>query len=204
MWDKTKIFNLALSALFLQKRISNSETDTSTEALTLNNLWDTSFQIMLQEMDLDSTAMTADLELLEVDPNEDWTYAYRYPVNCAFLRRIESGVITDDEETSVDRKVQMLDGVKVIFTDKQNARAEFIPYDINIGDLNAEAVLCISLRLAQSAAPLIVGKNSENVIRSIEMRYEKAIIEAKRKDASETSIYQPEWMRSTLVKARLS
>lgn len=204
MWDKTKIFNLALSALFLQKRISNSETDTSNECLTLNNLWDTSFLTTLQEMDLDSTATTAVLELIETDPNDHWQFAYRYPVNCAFLRRIVSPYVTDDEETAIDRKIQMLNGVKVILTDEQEASAEYIPFDLQIQDLNAEAVTCISLRLARSAAPLIVGKTADNVMRAMEFKYQEAMAEAKRKDSLESSIYQPEWMRSTLVKARLS
>ena len=107
MFDKTKIFNLALAALSLQKRISNADTDSSTEALTLNVYWDLAFNSALQEMDLDSTSTSKALELVEENPNEYWSKAYLYPTDCVLLRRIKTGNLTDDEESKEDLRVEI-------------------------------------------------------------------------------------------------
>lgn len=204
MYDKTKIFNLALSALYLQKRLSNADTDNSTEALTLNNLWETAFFSALQEMDLDSTSSTKELELVTLDPNKFWKYAYKYPTDCKFLRRIVSCYVTDDEYTNIDRKIEIMDGQKVILTNQQEAMIEYISSNVPMASLSAEAALFISYKLAKLATPLIVGKNSQEVMKTLERNYQMALLDAQEKDALETTIYQPEWMKSGLAKARLS
>lgn len=204
MFDKTKIFNLALSALFLQKKISNADTDTSTETKILNVNWEPAFWIGLQELDLDSVSTSKALELIKEDPNPFWTYAYKYPNDCVFLRRIRSQHLTDDTETFIDKKIEMLDGEKVILTNEQFAVVEYIPNTVIPDNLTAEAAMFIAYKLARMSAPLIVGKNSKDVIQLIEARYQESLLSARAKDNAETSIYQPEYMRSEFVKARLS
>lgn len=204
MFDKTKIFNLALSALFLQKKIANADTDTSMETKVLNVNWDSAFLIGLQELDLDSTSTSKALELIKEDPNPFWVYAYKYPNDCVFLRRIRSQYVTDDTETFIDKKIEMMDGEKVILTNEQYAIAEYIPNNIIPENLTAEAAHFLALKLARMSAPLIVGKNSKEVITMIEARYQEAMLQARAKDASETTIYQHEILRSEFVKARMT
>ncbi len=203
MFDKTKIYNLALAALFLQKRLSNADTDQSTEALSLGVVWDVAFQSALQQMDLDSTAQTKALELVELEPNELWKYSYKYPSDCVFLRRIVSTEVTDDIETREDFKVELRNGLKVILANKENAFVEYISEDIGLNTLTAEAGYFIALRLAKLAAPLIVGTNSKNVIANLTEAYGMALLDAQKRDSLESSIYQPEWRKSELAKARL-
>jgi hypothetical protein len=204
MFDKTKIFNLALAALFLQKRISNAETDTSTETLSLGVVWDTALQSALQEMDLDSTSQSFALELISTDPNELWLYAYKYPADAVLIRRIVSSMVTDDSLDRINFKTQLLNGQKVIMTNQQEAFVEYISKDTPIDTLSAEAVYFIALRLAKLAAPLVVGTNSKNVISNLNESYTMALLDAQRKDSMETHVYQPEWARSEFAKARLS
>lgn len=207
MYSKTQIFNLALSALFLQKTVSDSETDTSKEATILRSHWDAAWNIGLQELDTDSIAVTESLELLAEAPDSNWDYVYKYPNNCAFLRRIVpelGGQVTDDTIDAIDRKISRYSGNKAIFTNEINAKAEYIPNDISPDDLNAEEALFIAYKLARLCLPLIIGKDSDNVAKLLESRYEQAHLDARAKSAKETSIYQEEWQRSEFVKHRLS
>lgn len=204
MYNKTKIFNLALQALYLQKKIADADTDTSRETTTLETNWESAFFIGLQEMDLDSTSTTKALELISEKPNTFWDYCYKYPTDCAFMRRIVSELVTDDTETVIDRKVQILDGEKVILTNQPQAYIEYIPNTITAENLTPEAAVFISLKLARMSVPLIVGKNSREIVQLIEQRYEQALVTAQEKDRLETSIYQPEWTRSEFAKERLS
>lgn len=204
MFDKTKIFNLALAALSLQKRISNADTDSSTEALTLNVYWDLAFNSALQEMDLDSTSTSKALELVEENPNEYWSKAYLYPTDCVLLRRIKTGNLTDDEESKEDLRVEIYEGQKVIMTNKDAAEIEYISKDVPFSTLTAEAAHFISLRLAKLAIPLVAGTNKKDVLATLNEAYSMALLDAQRKDRIESSIYQPEYAKSALVKARLS
>lgn len=207
MYDKTGIFNLALSALFLQKKISDSETDTSKETLILRSHWDAAWNIGLQELDTDSIAVTVALELLAEAPDSNWAYVYKYPVNCAFFRRIVplvGGQVTDDTIDAIDRKIGRYLTNKAIFTNEREAKGEYIPNDITPDDLNAEEALFIAYKLARLCLPLIIGKDSDNVAKLLEARYEQAHLDARAKSAKETSIYQEEWQRSEFVKHRLS
>lgn len=167
MFDKTKIFNLALAALSLQKRISNADTDSSTEALTLNVYWDLAFNSALQEMDLDSTSTSKALELVEENPNEYWSKAYLYPTDCVLLRRIKTGNLTDDEESKEDLRVEIYEGQKVIMTNKDAAEIEYISKDVPFSTLTAEAAHFISLRLAKLAIPLVAGTNKKDVLATL-------------------------------------
>jgi hypothetical protein len=204
MFDKTKIFNLALAALFLQKRISNADTDQSTETQTLQTFWDTAYWSALQELDLDSTSSRKPLELVKDNPNTFWRYAYKYPSDCIFLRRIVSTNLTDDQESKIDLRVELFENQKCIMTNEQFAEVEYISKDVPLSTITAEAALFISLKLAKLSVPLIVGTNSAAVMKSIDESYVKAILDAQRKDSNETTIYQPEWMRSEFAKARMS
>lgn len=208
MFNKTQIFNLALSSLFLTKRISDAETDNSAENIQLSSVWDISLNSALQEMDLDSTSMTKVLELVLENPDNFWAYAYKYPNDCAFLRRIVSCEVIDDNETTIDRKTQMIDYngdiIKCIMTNQSQASVEYISNKIPLSSLSAEAATFIALKLALNAAPLITGKNSDQVIKQLSARYTMALMSAKSKDLQETSIYQHESMVSEFVKARMS
>lgn len=204
MFDKTKIFNLALAALSLQKRISNADTDTSTEALTLNTYWDIAFETALKEMDLDSTSTSKVLELIEQDPNTYWRFAYAYPSDCVFLRRIKSELLTDDEESKEDVRVEIYEGQKAVMTNKNEAEIEYISKDIPLSTLTPEAAFYISLRLAKLAIPLVAGTNKKDVSASLDEAYTMALLNAQRVDRLESSIYQPDYAKSGLAKARLS
>lgn len=204
MYDKTGIYNLTLIALSITKKIADAATDTSREILTFNTLWDAVWTKSLMQLDLDSTTEMVELALIDTAPNNMWAYVYEYPANCAFLRRIVSERRTDDDESNIDKLVARYEGEKAIFTDQVHAYAEIIPDDIEPEDLSAEACLFLSYSLALAAVPLIVGKDADQTRKNLQSLQAQAFADATARDANESTVYQPEWMKSELVKHRLS
>ena len=202
MYTKAKIFNLALGALLLQRRIVEAETDPSNEAKVLLTHYDTAFRAALQDMDLDSTSSQKDLEKIEDEPNDLWLFSYKYPNDCVFLRRIQSTVDTDSRATHIPKRVAMKDGVKVIFCNLEEAIAEYISKDVPLHSLSANAGLAIAYKLAILAAPLVTGKGAKSLIEAIEKKYAVAKAEAKSHDRNENLNFEEESTISEFVHAR--
>lgn len=204
MFTKTKIYNLALSALLLTKQIADADSDSSVECRTLNVHWDMAFTSTLEEMDLDSTSSQKNLELITADPNKLWKYAYKYPTDCAFFRRLQSCVRKDVRSTQIAKRVSILNGQKVIFTDEHQALIEYIPNNISPTLLSANAALAVSFRLAMLASPLVAGKYTLKLRQDIERGYGLAVANAKEQDRLENANFDSDEEMSEFVEARRS
>lgn len=203
MYTKAKIYNLTLGLLLLQRRVVDPDTDLSNECKVLNTHWETAFHSTLEDLDLDSTSTEADLELLESDPNDYWAYAYKYPSDCVFLRRIKSGVTVDSRSTHIEKRIAIHEGKKVIFTNEQNAGVEYIPKDVPLSCLSANVGLCIAHKLAILSAPLAIGKGAAKLIASLKEGYVIAKAEAQEQDARENFNYRDEDTESEFVQSRM-
>lgn len=206
-FTKPKIYNLALSALLLGKEVSDVLTDTSNEVRILNTHWDTAFESTLQDLDLDALSEPVSLELL-ANLSEDseytgaWTYAYKYPTKCVFLRRIDSGQVTDNKRTHISKRIALYNGVKAIFTNEVDAVAECITDEVPLTSLTPMAALAIAYKLAYLSAPLLVGKGAKNLRKEIDQQYIMAKAEAQETDRLENFNYESDDLRSEFVAAR--
>ena len=204
MHTKAKIFNLALGALLLQRRISDTETDPSNECKVLLTHYDVAFRATLEDLDLDGTSTQKILELIEEDPNDLWGYAYKYPSDCAFFRRLQSGSVIDNRSTHIEKRVAIHDSQKVIFTNQVDAIAEYISYNVPLAALSATAGLAVAYRLAMLSAPLITGKGAAKLIETIQKNYILAKTEAQDQDRRENFSFVDEDIESEFVEARRS
>lgn len=203
MFTKAKFYNLALGALLLQRQIINPDTDQSNEAKVLNTFYDVAWRAALADMDLDSTSSQMQLELLADCPVKDWRFAYKYPKNCAFFRRIQSCVRQDSRQTHIPKRIAIFNSQKVILTNQCNAIAEFIPDDIPLSTISSPAGLAVSFRLAILAAPLATGKGAAALINMIEKKYVMAKAEAQQQDERENFTFESEATMSEFVAVRL-
>jgi len=201
---KAQIYNLALSALLLSRKVSDTDNDPSNEIKVLNTWYDIAFQTALEELDLDSLAVSADLLLAESDPNDKWLYAYKYPSDCVFFRRIESLQIIDNRDTRIPYRIGMLDGQKVIFTNEYQAIGDYVSKDISLAQLDGTAALAIALKLASLSAPLITGKGAKTLVQDINAKYLVAKLEAKKKDQMENFQFVDPETESEFVRERMS
>lgn len=211
MFTKAKIFNLALGALLLQRQVVNADTDKNNECNVLRTWYDIAIRGTLEDMDLDGTSTAGTLELvatfdpLETDPVEfPWKYAYKYPSNCAFFRRIRSCSVVDNRTTHVPKRVAIYNAQKVIFTNEENALVEYIPFDVPLQSLSANAGLAIALKLAILAAPLVTGKGAKSLMTEIAKSYIVAKAAAQAQDERENFVFVDESITSEFVEARLS
>lgn len=204
MYTKAKIYNLALGALLLSRRVIDPETETSNEVKTLNLHWETALYSTLQELDLDSTSEDVSLELLDILSSGPWRYVYKYPSNCIFFRRIDSGQLTDNRNTHIDKEVKVYNGKKSIFTNQVNAVGKIISKNLSLDILNPKAGLAIAYNLAILSSSLITGKGAKTLKKDIMDWYSMAIVEAQKVDHRENFRYEPEWQRSEFVEVRLS
>jgi hypothetical protein len=202
--SKAKIFNLALSALLLQRRTVDPDTDQSNEVKVLLTHYDVALESTLEDCDLDSTAVEGILALVEADPNDQWDYAYAYPSDCLFFRRIQPDdrTVVDDRSTHQPKLVRIHNGQKVIFTDKEEAIGEWISSSVPISSFSANLGLALAYKLAMLSAPLIVGKGAKSLTDSIERKYITAKAEAQEKDRRESFSYVDEIFESEFVRAR--
>lgn len=205
MYTKAKIFNLALGQLLLQRQISDPDTDLSNENKVLKTNYDAAFRSTLEDLDLDSTSTQVTLELLEEDPEAfpNWQYVYKYPITCAFFRRIKSTAEMDNRTTHIPKRIGMFGSIKAVFTNEIDAIAEIIAYDVPLTSLSATIGLAIAQRLASLCAPLIVGKGAEKLRASIEARYLILKAEAQEQDRRENFNFVDPEVESEFVEARL-
>lgn len=205
-FSRTKIYNLALSALLLGKEISNYETDTSNEVRVFNTHWDIALDTTLQDLDLDATSQPLELELLAnltSDTDQIWDYVYKYPSKCIFLRRIQSSVAIDNRSTHISKRVGIYNGEKAIFTNEVSAIGECLTDDTPITNLNPMAIMAIAYKLAMLSAPLITGKGAAALRKELKEDYVMFKYEAQQLDSLENFVYEADDQRSEFVAARL-
>lgn len=203
MSTKAKIYNLTLSALLLSREVTEVETDKSNEVRVLNIHWDTALESTLKDLDLDSLSTTIELELIEALDSGPWGFVYKYPSNCALLRRIQSLVLTDNKRTHISKKVAIHQGQRAIFTNEYAAVAECIPNTINLSTLSSMAKMALAYKLAYLSAPLVVGKGAQKLRESLMQAYIIAKTEAQEDDKLENFNYESDDVRSEFVDARL-
>lgn len=211
MYSKAKIFNLTLGALLLSRTINDPDTDESNENKVLLRHWDVAFRKTLADLDLESTSTTATLELLTDDTDVipfGWLYAYKYPSDCMFMRRIDSESKIDNRTTSVPKQVKILtvdeQTLKVILTDQYQAAIDYISRDVPLNTMSAPVGMCIAYNLAELCATLIVGKGAAKLKEENRAKYVIAKAEAKRIDALENFNFVDEATESEFVEARIT
>ena len=203
MFSKAEIFDQALSALLLRRRVIDTETDSNNEVAVLRDNYDHAFKTTLSDLDLDSTSETLVLELIESAPNDRWSFSYKYPSKCLLLRRITSLFVKDNRETHLAKNVAIKDGQKVIFCNEQGASADCIVSDVPLATISVNAGLAIAYRLAILSAPLLVGKGSKSLTDKLEAKYIVFKAEAQENDSIENFMYHAEEVDSEFLAARV-
>jgi hypothetical protein len=99
---KTDIANLALMHMGTGNQISDLDTDQSSEAKTLRQLFDHWMESVLRGYNWNFAHVYANVSPIVVNPNQEWQFEYRYPADCLFVRRFWNGSHLDDRTTVVN------------------------------------------------------------------------------------------------------
>lgn len=174
----TDICNLGISHLGAGATISNLRQDQSPEAKVCRLFYDIVLDKVLRETDWNFATRVEPLNLIEENPSEEWGYSYAYPSNCIRLRRILSGLRSDNKYTRVPYSLYSSDGGRLIYTDKGEAEVEFTYKAYNEAIYPAEFTLGLSYLIAFYIAPTIVSNRLRSVQDALYLMYKRTIGEA--------------------------
>jgi len=162
MASETEICNMALSHLGVSKEIANLETERSAEASACRRFYDMTRDEVLRGFPWPFATKFAALGLVSDSDdddhgNDEWDYAYRYPTDCLKMRRIKSGTRNDSRSSRVPYIIAKDDEGKLIYTDQEDAEAEYTVLVDDPGLYPPDFVMALSLRLAAYIAPRLTA-----------------------------------------------
>lgn len=157
MASKTSIDNLALRHLASSKSIANHDTTASADATACRIFYDIALEETFRDFSWPFATEIGDLGLVEEDPNDEWAYAYRYPSDCKFFRRILSGTRNDSRQSRVPYRITQDDQGLLILTDTDEAQGEWTIMEEDASRYPADFVMALSLLLAAYIAPSVTA-----------------------------------------------
>lgn len=157
MASKVGIVNLALGHLAVGKEIANLETEKSEEARAGRRFYDVALKVVLRDFPWPFATRITALALVEEEPNTEWGYSYRYPSDCLYFRRILSGLRNDSRQSRAPYRVARDASGLLIFTDQQDAEAEYTILANAPQFYPPDFELALSYYLASLMAPHVTG-----------------------------------------------
>jgi hypothetical protein len=159
MATETEIANLALSHLGIGKEIANLETEKSQEATACRRFYPTCRDAVLRDFPWPFATKFAILALVADPPTEtlEWAFSYRYPTDCLTIRRIQTGVRQDNQDTRIRFKLGRDDQGQLVYCDESLAKVEYTFREEDPQRYPADFQLAMSFRLAAYVAPRLTG-----------------------------------------------
>lgn len=157
--SNTEIANLALSHLGVSKEISNLDNEASAEASSCRRFYEPARKQTLRDFAWPFATKYAALGLVANLPAEieEWAYSYRYPSDCASLRRIVSGIRPETQQTRVPYQIARDITGLLIYTNKTDAEVEFTFNETDVSRFPEDFVMALSLRIAMYVAPRLTA-----------------------------------------------
>lgn len=155
--SSTEICNFALLHLGQTKRIANLTTEQSKEAQVFRSFYETVRDLVLRDHTWPFATKIAALALIEEDPNDEWTYSYRYPSDALMIRRVLSGIRNDAKSSRVPYKIAKDSQGLLLFCDLEEAQIEYTEMVTDVSFFPDDFAMSLSYRLAYYAAPAITN-----------------------------------------------
>jgi hypothetical protein len=155
--SNTLIANLALARVGTAARITSLDDDNGPGAVGCRLFIDIVLDATLREFPWPFATKIASLSQVEVSPNSEWGYSYRYPPDCQFLRRILSGIRNDSRQTRESFRLSSDDDGILILADLDAAECEYTKKYDDIARLPTDFLSAVAWRLAYEVAPSLGG-----------------------------------------------
>lgn len=199
--SETSIANAALRLLKSTSVISDLRTDQNKLAKDMRAWYDEVLEFLLGDHSWRFASKTAELALVEEEPNDEWGFSYREPSDCLRRRRIQNGLREEQEteDTKVPFAVSSDDDGVLIFTDQEDAFLDYTGRVANPSLLPSDFTLAFEGLLAFFAEPSVFGTEPGLAQRAYQI-YEYFIEKAKAEDAKST-VFGPDPL-SSIERAR--
>ena len=181
-YSKAQIFNLALNNLGISATIQNTDNQSDTLNIILNNYYDIAKEHVLKNHDWGFASRYRSLAKSTTNSpiHPKFKYQYDYPNDCLFIRSVINSVGKNIEYEIASNS----DGQKIIFTNEQGVN---IRYTANVDKetfFSSEFVIALTWYLAFLSSSAISGSNEDknNCLKV----YESVVLNAKSLDANES------------------
>lgn len=173
--SSTVICNMALRHIGQANGIA-SLTERSEAASACNAFYDIARKATLRDLNWPFASLTEDLTLVEEDPTTEWAFSYRYPSQALKVIRIPSGVRNDTRQSRVAWK-EVNDGAggKLIYTDMEDAQAEYTFDEEVTSNFPEDFSLALSYRIAFYIAPSLARQQGPGIQKEMAAYYTDAI-----------------------------
>lgn len=142
---------MALGHIGIARSIANRTSERSEEAIQCNRFYEQARDEVLTAFPWPFATKYTELGLVEEDPNNDWAYAYRYPSDCMYARRLVTVAGRRDGNPPPFRIGQDSQG-KLIYTDEADAVLEYTVSVTDEGRFDALFVKALSFLLGHYIA----------------------------------------------------
>jgi hypothetical protein len=199
--SKTQICNIALVRIGVTKFLTNVETDKSKEASALNLVFDDERDYVLRDFPWPFATSYAQLNLvsgsLETPTSNDWIYAYRYPSDCMFARRITT-VLGRAETQPPPFKIGRDSQGRLVYTNQEDAELEYTLGVTDPAEFDSVFDSMLAWKLAKTLAPS--ASRIKGIIDTCNAEYERDRIKAQVAALNEQQQEQPP--ESEMIQAR--
>lgn len=148
---KEKIANMALGHIGQAGDIANLAADRTPSGIQCNVFYDTALETTLEGYPWAEFTAYQLLGLVEEDPSDEWGFAYRYPSDCVFARRIVNTAGRTDPNPPVFELGQDEQG-RLIYTDEPDATLKYTKRITDASRFSASFAMACSWNLAELIA----------------------------------------------------
>lgn len=178
MPSDTEIANIAISHLGTGKDIANLTTGSSQEAKVMRRFFEAARDKVLGDFPWPFATKFVALGLIASNPTDEWAFSYGYPSDAVRLNRIRSGVRNDSLQSRVPYKIVHGASAREIYTDQEDAEAEFTFCVTDTGRFPMDFVMAFSYYLAELAAPRLTAGDPFKLQERMDQFYQREITNA--------------------------
>jgi hypothetical protein len=182
-----EICNMALSHLATGKEIQNLDTDESEEAASCRRFLKKVIRTAQREFPWPVFERYATLALLVEEPNSEWAYSYRLPIDCAIPLKLLSGQRVDSVTTRIPFTKSHDSTGPLIFTDLEDAELKYCCYSEDNRLFDSDFEMAISLLLAFYISPRVTAGDANRLGKRAYDAYRLMGEQAKARAANEIS-----------------
>lgn len=179
---KTGICNLAIAHCGVGVQIADITTENSAEARTCRLFYPKAKNETLRDFEWPFATVFETLQLVSSNPTTEWGYAYQYPNDCVYFRRILSGIRMDSLASRVPyifaQSSTAGDAKEYIYTDQANAVAELTGKVENVTLFPHDFEMAFSYKLAAYIAVQITRGDPFKVGDRAEQKYTELVQKA--------------------------
>ncbi len=185
MASKVGICNIALGFLGIGDEIANFDTEKGAAPRALRRHYPETLKEALRDFTWPFAKKTAVLGLVAADPTEEWAFAYRYPVDCLYARRIPSGIRNETRDQRIAYELGADSQGQLVYTDQEDAQLEYTFLAEDPQRWPADFARAFAYLLSTAIGPSIMAGDPFNMIAKNLQLYDLEIRKARVNAANE-------------------